>query len=110
MNTNLAQPAKLIRYLLACPCSPRYRRTPLVYKSAGAFKALGLRNRLFCLLFARDILVNGEATYLVLLAKQQEENWAGAPRIPQTGQEHRPCFRAMFNGRLNLIAQALWHQ
>jgi hypothetical protein len=37
------------------------------------------------LLFARNLLVNGEATYLGLLAKQQEENWASVPRILRTG-------------------------
>ncbi|BDD56256.1 hypothetical protein MAP00_001730 [Monascus purpureus] len=51
------------------------------------FKALEFRQTdcFDLLLFARNLLVDGEATYLGLLAKQQEENWAGVPRISRTG-------------------------
>ncbi|PYI18480.1 hypothetical protein BO99DRAFT_167219 [Aspergillus violaceofuscus CBS 115571] len=42
------------------------------------------------LLLARNLLVDGEATYLGLLAKQQEENWAGVSRISGTGGTKAP--------------------
>ncbi|RAH67161.1 uncharacterized protein BO66DRAFT_413745 [Aspergillus aculeatinus CBS 121060] len=51
------------------------------------FKALEFRQTdcFDLLLFARNLLVDGEATYLGPLAKQQEENWAGVSRILGTG-------------------------
>ncbi|RHZ68005.1 hypothetical protein CDV55_106053 [Aspergillus turcosus] len=33
------------------------------------------------LLFARNLLLDGEATYLAILADQQQESWAGIPKI-----------------------------
>ncbi|KAE8350734.1 hypothetical protein BDV28DRAFT_33292 [Aspergillus coremiiformis] len=43
------------------------------------------------LLFARNLLVDGEATYLALLANQQRENWRDIPRLNH-GNEKPPLF------------------
>ncbi|KAL4899468.1 hypothetical protein BDW74DRAFT_171509 [Aspergillus multicolor] len=52
------------------------------------FKALEFRQTTcFDLLsLARRFLVDGEVTYLELLAKQQAQNWTDIPRISRTGQ------------------------
>ncbi|RLL93491.1 hypothetical protein CFD26_101813 [Aspergillus turcosus] len=41
------------------------------------------------LLFARNLLLDGEATYLAILADQQQENWAEIPKISHC-KEGRP--------------------
>ncbi|RHZ57500.1 uncharacterized protein CDV56_108101 [Aspergillus thermomutatus] len=57
-------------------------------KSMRLFKALEYRQTLcfHLLLFARNLLVDGEATYLELLANQQQENWVGIPKISQCNE------------------------
>lgn len=46
-------------------------------RSPRLFKALEFREtvQFQLLLFARNLLIDGEATYLALLAQQQQENW-----------------------------------
>ncbi|KAF7114419.1 hypothetical protein CNMCM5793_008723 [Aspergillus hiratsukae] len=52
-------------------------------KSMRLFKTLEYQQTLCfqLLLFARNLLLDGEATYLAILADQQQENWAGIPKI-----------------------------
>ncbi|KAL4946504.1 hypothetical protein BDV06DRAFT_208629 [Aspergillus oleicola] len=61
----------------------------LLYKKMPRlFKALEFRqtDSFQLLLLARNILIDGEATYLGLLAGQQENKWSGLPRISQETQ------------------------
>ncbi|KAJ0413319.1 kinase-like domain-containing protein [Aspergillus carlsbadensis] len=65
----------LYRFLL-------YKRMPRL------FRALEFRqtDSFQLLLLARNLLIDGEATYLGLLAEQQENKWSGVPRISQRTQ------------------------
>ncbi|KAK9364516.1 hypothetical protein V1509DRAFT_643609, partial [Lipomyces kononenkoae] len=56
----------------------------LVYKTnSRLFGALQFREsaKFQFLLLARNLLVDGEATYLALLADQQQQNWADLPGV-----------------------------
>ncbi|OGM49762.1 hypothetical protein ABOM_001798 [Aspergillus bombycis] len=68
------------------------------------FKALEFRETMCfqLLLFARNLLVDGEATYLALLADQQRENWRDIPIIHH-GHEPSPiCFSADMLQRIDI--------
>lgn len=57
-------------------------------KSTRLFKSLEYQQTLcfHLLLFARNLLLDGAATYLAMLADQQQENWAGIPKISQCNE------------------------
>ncbi|UDD65009.1 hypothetical protein AFCA_012204 [Aspergillus flavus] len=54
------------------------------------------------LLFARNLLVDGEATYLALLADQQRENWRGIPRLNQKDTKSPIYFTADMLHRIDM--------
>ncbi|KAK1144575.1 hypothetical protein N8T08_005448 [Aspergillus melleus] len=60
------------------------------------FKALEFRETLCfqLLLFARNLLVDGEATYLALLADEQKKNWQDLPKLNQTDEKFPLSFSA----------------
>ncbi|OJJ50188.1 hypothetical protein ASPZODRAFT_157128 [Penicilliopsis zonata CBS 506.65] len=60
------------------------------------FKALEFRETLCfqLLLFTRNLLVDGEATYLALLADQQQNNWKDIPKLNHTDEKFPLVFSA----------------
>jgi hypothetical protein len=71
----------------------------LVYKKMPRlFKALEFRqtDAFQLLLPARNLLFDGEATYLALLAEQRENKWHGVPMISQGTQNAPPLFFFFF--------------
>ncbi|PWY76125.1 hypothetical protein BO94DRAFT_559470 [Aspergillus sclerotioniger CBS 115572] len=58
------------------------------------FKALEFRETVCfqLLLFARNLLVDGEATYLALSVDQQRKNWQDIPRFNHTDEKLPLCF------------------
>jgi hypothetical protein len=67
----------------------------LVHKrNPRQFRALQFRETASfqLLLFARNLLVDGEATYLALLAQQQQQGWTDIPRLRDSGNQNFPIF------------------
>ncbi|KAL3478146.1 kinase-like domain-containing protein [Aspergillus californicus] len=81
----------------------------LLYKKMPRlFKALEFRqtDSFQLLLLAQNILIDGEATYLGLLAAQQETKWSGVPRISQGAQNAPLSFSREEIQRINQDAEA----
>ncbi|KAE8409120.1 hypothetical protein BDV37DRAFT_278097 [Aspergillus pseudonomiae] len=68
------------------------------------FKALEFRENMCfeLLLFARYLLLNGEATYLALLADQQRQSWRDIPRLKDGDKNSLICFSADMLHRIDV--------
>ncbi|EAW11778.1 uncharacterized protein ACLA_094800 [Aspergillus clavatus NRRL 1] len=67
-----------------------HKKMPLLFKTLEFRETLCFQ----LLFFARNLLVDGEATYLALLADQQRNNWQDIPKLNHTNEKFPLSFSA----------------